>query len=144
LNLKPLIGIGIVLLDLFVIIFITTKIGIKTVALFTLTYMLSLMAWSVILILMGFADEKKWKIAYIKNKSKVNWTKAGVIMIYILSSFFALYMFPEKYLIIGISSAFSVISYLMFFCKDFLYFVNEYTLTFQNLLLKKYPKYLKR
>ena len=140
---KGYIGLGILLLDLFLVLAIIGFIGIKPFALFALYYMLSLFGWSIIFRLTGILDEKRWEKAYYKNLGKIKWFRLSWMLIIIIMGLLLVSVLGDYLWISATLTACIVVLYLNYISGEFLHNIMMIQTLMQGMMVKKY-KWLRK
>ena len=141
---KRYLSIGLILLDLIILIFIIDLMGIKQFAIFSVSYIIGLILWSILARLTGALEVESWQEHF---QRKVNYTRAAMVIIIILfglfSSILAIKLNYNITWYFGLATGIFVTWYLINQCKDFLYMLHTMGKSLDSMLIKKYPKWFK-
>lgn len=125
---RNILGIVLLFADMFLAIYIITKVGGKTFAFFFLAAMLSSMAVSLILVLyyqrMAAFDRSSsdyWRIISMRKGDKISIKSAIVIISMILAYLLFLIFLPRYYLVLGCLCGTSLTLYLFYCAQEILY-----------------------
>jgi len=140
-GIKGLIGFGFVLLDLAIILIIIGLLGIKNFAMFSLFYIIGLFITSIFFRLFGMLDVEDW---YSPNK--VKYKRLTGVLIIILLGFIMAFLSKSS---IGVKTSGTitglfVVYYLAYWCRDFLYMLHGYMDIIDSMILKRFPRWLKK
>lgn len=137
-GIKQIIGIGIILLDLFVAIWLITLIGARNFGRFSLGYMFMLFMTALLLGVLGYINPNDWEKAYkdnIHNKNK-HFKLFGLPTILIICVLLV-YKMSRPYLF-GMLAGFLIIIYMVKYCRELLYTIEQLKEFFDEMLKKRF------
>ncbi len=140
--LKKIITLGIIFGDILLIIWLISMLGIVAFARFSAGYLIGIIISTIILVLIGYSNERTWEAKYDSIEGKVNPIKAvflaALILIGLVLVILGVYPFYG-----GVVTGIAVGVYLMMFFSEILHYIVLMRGHLDGMLLKKLGRWFK-
>jgi len=142
LNIKSILTILLIFLDLFIIIGLTAYIGIKLMGFFIIGYIIGFIVSPIIVFMVDKDYDYDWEKYYIRNGSKINWLMTSASALF----FIGLSLLQKNQTNLLIVASFGALAgamttvYMMMFCRDLLFIIDNYREVASEMIIKSFSR----